>query len=135
MGRISQWIGQVGAKLKAMPRGTGQQAEAIAAQYLMGKGLQVRQRNYHTPLGEIDLICQDQQQLVFVEVRYKGGSDPMVSPAETITRSKQLKVIKAARYYVQRHDPAGQLSCRFDVVAMTGPLNDPQIDWLPHAFY
>ena len=135
MGRISQWFGQVGTKLKAMPSSKGQQAEAIAAQYLKRKGLTLVQQNYRTPLGEIDLICQDQQQLVFVEVRYKAGSDPLISPAETITRSKQLKVIKAARHYLQRHDPAGHLSCRFDVVAMTGQLSDPQIDWLPHAFY
>ncbi len=134
MGSIPKWLGQIIAGLTIVPDSKGHQAEQLAARYLQDHGLSLEASNYRTPLGEIDLICKDQDQLVFVEVRYKANQ-AWASPAESVTRSKQLKLIKAARQYLQQHDPAGHLSCRFDVVAMTGDIKAPVIDWLPNAFY
>jgi putative endonuclease len=133
VGKIPQWVGQLRSTLKGTAH-RGQRAEQLAARYLQRQGLQLVAQNYRTPLGEIDLICEDRDQLVFVEVRYKA-SDRNTSAAESITRSKQLKVMKAARQYVQQHDPAGLRSCRFDVVAMSGSLKEPEIEWIEHAFY
>jgi len=134
VGRISQWWHRLFVQLKQGSQSRGQQAEYLAERYLKRQGLLLIERNYQTKGGEIDLIMRDKSVLVFVEVRYKSSSD-WASPVESITLNKQQKIIKAAKQYLQQHDKHGKQSCRFDVVAMAGELNDPQIEWLPHAFY
>ena len=53
-----------------MPSRTkGELGEALAAQYLEAQGWRVAARNYRCPWGEIDLICENEQFLIFVEVK------------------------------------------------------------------
>ena len=85
-------------------------------------------RNYRCRRGEIDLVMRDGDTLAFVEVRYRK-SDKFGSPAESVTLTKQRRIIQAARHYLQRHPSA--LDCRFDVLALTG---DEQVEWLKNAF-
>ena len=47
----------------------GDSGEAFAAEYLAGKGFSILERNYRTPMGEIDLIARDGRVLVFIEVK------------------------------------------------------------------
>ena len=49
----------------------GKDAENRACHYLQAQGLQLLHRNYRSKGGEIDLILQDTDSLVFVEVRYR----------------------------------------------------------------
>ena len=56
-------------------REAGQHAESLACRHLETQGLTLIQQNFFTPLGEIDLIMQDQDSLVFVEVRYRRHVD------------------------------------------------------------
>lgn len=109
---------------------TGKAAEQIACRYLEARGLALRERNYRCRGGEIDLIMQTGNQLVFVEVRYRRHSR-YGSPAESVTATKQARVISAARHYLQRLPV--ELDCRFDVVAISGSRGE-QIDWIPDAF-
>ncbi|MGI9307144.1 MAG: YraN family protein, partial [Gammaproteobacteria bacterium] len=53
--------------------GTGKNAEQTAAAFLQKRGLRVLQKNYRSRRGEIDIIAEDGQTLVFVEVRRRGG--------------------------------------------------------------
>ncbi|NMM38780.1 MAG: YraN family protein [Glaciimonas sp.] len=104
----------------------GQAGEDAALAYLAAQGLTLLQRNFLCRGGEIDLVMQEGQALVFVEVRRRanlrhGGA------AASVTRSKQARLIIAAQIYLQRYrlPPA----CRFDVIAIDGE----QLEWLKNA--
>jgi uncharacterized protein (TIGR00252 family) len=81
------------------PAEIGRNAEQIVATHLGFNGYRVIETNYTTRLGEIDIIASQDETLVFVEVRarQRGG---MVSPAESLTSSKQQKMIAAAQQYM-----------------------------------
>lgn len=109
----------------------GNEAEKLACGYLEQKGLHTLERNYRCKMGEIDIIMQDQDTLVFVEVRYRK-QNAFGSAAESVTPSKQKKLIRAAYHYLGFHQRHNSL-CRFDVLAITGTANE-QIEWIPNAF-
>jgi putative endonuclease len=106
----------------------GGRKEEFALRYLQRRGLRLVTRNYRCRQGEIDLVMRDGDCLAFVEVRYRK-SQGFGSPAESVTRTKQQRIILAARHYLQHHPTA--LDCRFDVLALTGA---EQIEWLKNAF-
>jgi putative endonuclease len=108
---------------------SGAQAEALACAHLERAGLKPVARNYRCPQGEIDLIMDDRDTLVFVEVRYRR-SDAFGTPAETVDRRKQARLQAAAGHYLLTH--SADRACRFDVVAVSG--DDMRIEWLRNAF-
>ena len=118
------------------PRAVGDAAERRAAGFLADRGLHLIESNYRCRVGEIDLVMRDGECLVFVEVRLRAGRR-FVPAALTVDRHKQAKLTRAARRYLQQHDPDGRAVCRFDVVAIDGNLaaGDPQaIEWISDAF-
>jgi putative endonuclease len=102
--------------------------EHIACEYLQQQGLKLITQNFHSYFGELDLVMQDGDVLVFVEVRQRSQQD-FGGAAGSIDRHKQHSLIRTAQYYLmkQRHLPP----CRFDVVLMDKHLN---IEWLKNAF-
>ena len=109
----------------------GKNAELLAQRYLEKIGLQPRENNYRCRRGEIDLIMYDGDILVFVEVRYRK-SELFGSACESVTSSKQRKLLAAANLYLQQHDVYSP--CRFDIVGITGDNGDYRIAWLKDAF-
>lgn len=106
----------------------GAQGERNAENYLAGQGLKVVQRNYRCRGGEIDLLMQDGDTLVFVEVRVRNQMG-FGGPLASVDRRKQQRLALAAQHYLQRHGWAGP--CRFDVVG----LNEHQApQWIRNAF-
>lgn len=86
-------------------------------------------------MGEIDLIMLDRDTLVFVEVRYRKDGD-FCNPLETVTRSKQRKIIKAASHYLLTRLKSHDIPCRFDVVGVTREGTDNyHFEWIKNAFY
>lgn len=104
-------------------------AEDAAAEFLVGRGLELLQRNYRCRFGEIDLVLREGRTLVFVEVRYRG-SRSFGSAAESITAAKREKLLRAARHYMAAHRQFP--SCRFDAVLLNGDI--PDIEWVMNAF-
>lgn len=109
----------------------GESAEQLALSYLQSKNLKLIERNFRCKHGEIDLIMQDKNSLVFIEVRYRkhlqfGGG------AESIDYRKQQKILKTAEFFLQRHVNYNQYPCRIDVVSI-GP-GKTDIAWIPNAF-
>lgn len=96
----------------------GAWGEQKAAEYLARKGFTLVTRNYHSRYGEIDLIMEDAQYLVFVEVKLRKSSR-YGTPAESVTRSKQEKLRNTALMYLQSH--ATDKQPRFDVVELYAP--------------
>lgn len=102
---------------------------------MQGKGLEFCDSNFQCKTGEIDLIMKDQDMLVFVEVRYRAGSDHG-TPVATVTAGKQRKLIRTASFFLQQQFGDRWPACRFDVVGISGDLDGvPQIEWIPSAFY
>lgn len=110
----------------------GDKAEQQALIYLQQAGLTVVTRNFHRPGGEIDLIMQDGETLVFVEVRYRKSAK-FGSALESVTVQKQQRLIQTASAYIQQ-TPTHHPRYRFDVVAIMPENNSFNINWLKDAF-
>lgn len=94
----------------------GKEAEQAALQYLQRQGLLLIQQNYLCRLGEIDLIMQDQQQLVFIEVR-KRSHRAWGGAVASVDYHKQQRLIKTANLFLSQHRQHRDKTCRFDVIA------------------
>ena len=115
----------------AQPLLKGKNAEQFARRYLEQQGMCLVESNYRCKAGEIDLIMQERDTLVFVEVRYRGSAN-FGSAAESITPAKQRKLLTTARHYLQHHRTSAP--CRFDVVGITGQNGVDNIEWIKDAF-
>lgn len=109
---------------------TGAMAEDRAEVFLQQQGLVIRAKNYRCKLGEIDLIMQHTDTLVFVEVRLRTHQ-AFANAAESVTIQKQQKIIKTAQFYLQQHHLTDKAHCRFDVVAFN---DNGSPEWIKDAF-
>ena len=112
---------------------TGRRAESLAARYLERHGLRVVERNYRCAVGEIDLVCHDGDQIVFVEVRSRR-STRYGYPEESISATKRKRLIRLAQWYLRAR---GEQRCRarFDIVALLWDRSDnAEIRWIINAF-
>src|SRR5271165_7604038 len=92
----------------------GAAAEAAAADFLQGQGLEVLARNLRCRAGELDLVCLHEAVLVIVEVRQRGCTD-FGGAAGSVTPRKQRKIIRAARFFLQQKPRWRARAIRFDV--------------------
>lgn len=89
----------------------GKWGEDLAVQYLSQKGYLILARNVRTEYGEIDIIAQRDQILVFVEVKTRTNQD-FGYPEDALTEQKQSHLLKAIQAYLQKEDlvpPAWQV--------------------------
>ncbi len=93
----------------------GDWGEEVAARYLGGKGLRVIDRNVRSPFGEIDIVCENNKELVFVEVKTRN-STLYGYPEESVNATKQRKLRQLAQWYWNSHPRYGTI--RIDVVAI-----------------
>ncbi|MFA7094894.1 MAG: YraN family protein [Gammaproteobacteria bacterium] len=111
----------------------GRHAEELACRYLERQGLRLLERNYRCARGEIDLIMQHGEILVFVEVRYRRSS-VFGSGAESVDWRKRQRLTETALHYMQARKAAAR-PARFDVISVSpGPDRD-NIHWIPNAFH
>ena len=106
----------------------GTEAELNAQRHLQQHGLKTLARNHHCRGGEIDLIMQDGETLVFVEVRLRRNTRYGGALASVDWR-KQHRLSIAAQHYLQLHPWNGP--CRFDVVGLDA---SGKPDWIKNAF-
>lgn len=124
-----------------MSRFKGKQAEDIAASYIEKQNINIITRNFHSRFGEIDLIGLDmglhmglnKEILTFIEIRYRKD-EQFLSAIETIDQNKCKKIIKTSEVFLSKHKKYQSYFCRFDVVTITGKLNDPAIMWIKDSF-
>ena len=114
-------------------RQRGSHWERVAESFLRQRGLRTLTRNYQARVGEIDLIMADGDTLVFTEVRFRAD-ETYGSGADTVTRAKQQRIIRAARNYLARHATAHDVHCRFDVVSIGAREGRTLINWIRNAF-
>jgi putative endonuclease len=106
----------------------GRQAEAKAADYLKQQGLKLICQNYRCRSGEIDLVMQDQQELVFVEVKYRS-SNHFGGAAEYFHAAKRKKFESAVQHFLLEKglNPL-MVAHRIDLLA----IDKKDIQWLKH---
>lgn len=114
-------------------RQSGARWERHAEAFLCRQGLRLLRRNFHCRLGEIDLIMTDEDTLVFVEVRFRGANS-RGSGLESITQRKQVRLSRAAGVFLGRNPSLARRPCRFDVVALRGQRQGPDLHWIRNAF-
>lgn len=90
----------------------GEIGEEYAAKFLKKKKYKIISRNFRKKVGEIDLIAENRDYLVFVEVKTRHENS-MTSGADAVDRKKQLRIIKTASVYLSENET--EKFCRFDV--------------------
>ncbi|WIH04370.1 YraN family protein [Xanthomonas translucens pv. graminis] len=112
-------------------RQRGNDVEAAARAELERAGLQLIAANVTYRGGELDLVMQQAQCLVFVEVRYRRN-DAFGGGAASIDRRKRRRLVVAAQLFLAAHPHYANWPCRFDVVEAEG--EPPPLTWLRDAF-
>ena len=100
---------------KPVARALGLSGEALAADHLRRLGYRIVGSDVRTPLGQLDLVAQDGDVLVFVEVKARAGLGYGL-PQEAVGPQKIRKLRQLAAWYLQRHRHRGPV--RFDVVGL-----------------
>lgn len=111
----------------------GRRGEELAAKYLQKSGYKILELNYRGRLGEIDLVAEDGDCLIFVEVKTRS-SLAFGHPFESINSRKQRQMIRVAREYLAEHG-AEERVCRFDAVSVLHSGEQaPQLELIKNAF-
>jgi putative endonuclease len=110
---------------------TGRQGEDIAAAYFAERGYIIIERNWRCATGELDIIMEKEDILVFVEVRTRQGHN-FGSAEESITPTKQAKLIELAQTYL--HETAApHRAWRIDIAAIYLGPGLPQVNHIENA--
>ena len=107
----------------------GLEGEALAERWLSSEhGMTCLERRFRSRTGEIDLIMQDRDTIVFVEVKTRRTGDPGLG-LMAINRSKIRRITATARFYLMKTG-RNNVSCRFDCVEVFRG----EILYIPNAF-
>lgn len=112
--------------------GVGQRGEDLAYDLLKKKGYKVLERNFKSPLGEIDIIAREGKTLVFIEVKTRLSAD-FGTAKWAVGPKKQRKLSMVALDYLKRHSLSDQ-PARFDVVAIDLYQGQEKIELFRNAF-
>ena len=94
----------------------GIRGEKAAAQYLTRKGFEIRDRNWRCQAGEVDIVAEEEDALVFVEVKTRASCEHGF-PEEAVDAKKRRRYELIASYYLKDHE-VGDKAVRFDVVSI-----------------
>lgn len=110
----------------------GQQGEEAARDFLIARGLVIREQNWRMNKLEIDIVAHDPKTNVLHIVEVKTRSNCIYDPMKSITRAKQQYLINAANAYLHYY----HLQCGiiFDVILVVGMPGNFQIQYIPNAF-
>lgn len=111
----------------------GKKAEIAVVNLLQANHFKILEQNYTKFYGEIDIIAQKDDIIVFVEVKARNNSQ--TSMFEIVTKSKQQKIIRTALAYIAATKKQ-YVTYRFDVALIAGnKCDDTKITYIPNAFY
>lgn len=110
----------------------GKRGENIALDHLLSNGYKILERNWTTGKKEIDIIAEDNNYLVFVEVKTRAA-DFQVHPRDAVSVPKQRNIIYAAQNYIERL--GSDKEARFDIVSIVVDGRKFKIEHIEDAFY
>lgn len=115
----------------------GRIGEQMVADFLKTRGYIIFYQNYRCSFGEIDIIAEDRENLIFVEVKTRS-SDLLMSPADAVDDIKQGKIIKTAKNFrAKAHHSGGY---RFDIAEVLCRRNASgemkfSLNYIKNAFF
>lgn len=96
----------------------GKAGENIAANFLEKQGFIIIERNWRfSRMGEIDIIAQDKNTLVFIEVKARS-SNLFGTPLESVDEKKFNKIQKLAEIYLSQNSNINYDGIRFDLIGI-----------------
>ena len=113
----------------------GVNGEVLATKYLVKQGYDILALNYRSRYGEIDIIAEKDEYIVFAEVKTRGENS-LGEPREAVTKEKQRKIIGTASLYISKVGTDKQP--RFDVIEVLLPRNPfrkVKVRIIENAFY
>jgi putative endonuclease len=110
----------------------GKEGEMLAADFLVGKGFEIVERNYRHKRSEIDLIVKKNNWMIFVEVKMRS-SDAYGYPEDFVDYKKAKNIIKGAEEYTYQKDWQGNV--RYDIVSIREQHGEREIVHFEDAFY
>lgn len=114
--------------MKIYNRKIGAEGETEVVRFLKQKKYRIIDTNYHTIFGEIDIIAQERETLVFVEVK-RRLTLAFGRPCEAVDSRKQHKIRNSATCYL-KEKRLWNMPCRFDVIEVV----DTKINHIENAF-
>ena len=81
----------------------GSIGESVCCEYLESLGFEIKERNFHTRHGEIDIIAESDRYIVFAEVKLRAVGDNLLKygrPSMAVTKNKMKNIIYSARVYL-----------------------------------
>jgi putative endonuclease len=129
LAKVTRWRKFVPSSNRRMQ---GVSGETTAAQYLQRQGFRILKQNYRYERGEIDIVAEDKNELVFVEVKARH-SNAYGTPEEAVTPKKQQQIRSVAEGYLAEHN-GNERVCRFDVIAIDWRGNQTDIRHYRNAF-
>ena len=114
----------------------GDQGEQIAADHLKKNHYRILDRNYRCRCGEIDIIAEDGECLVFIEVKTTASdiAEMYKAPSEAVDEKKKSCIIECAVDYI-KDKRKGYALYRFDVAEVYLNRETPEINYIKNAFY
>lgn len=103
----------------------GNIGEDLAARTLKKKGYEILTRQYRCRYGEIDLVCQFKNVIVFVEVKSRHDST-FGYPEDSVTQIKRRHLAACAEAYLDAYHIL-QVPWRVDVIAIEFEHDPPRI--------
>ena len=111
----------------------GARGEALAWNFLRKQGYSILEKNYRTRFGEVDVIAQKGDVLVFLEVKTRRDHQ-FGFPAESVNWKKRQKLTRVAEAYLQAKRLENQAT-RFDILSITWDgRTEPHFSLLEDAF-
>ncbi len=113
----------------------GQAGEEAAVAFLKKKGYRILETNFRSAVGELDIVAEQKQTVVFIEVKTRSSPE-FGHPSQAVTPAKQRKLAQVAQSFLARYKIQDR-DIRFDVVSISGDPDHPKgwsLDLLPDAF-
>lgn len=114
---------------KKNTKAIGDSAEELACNFLKKNKIKILERNFRVHTGEIDIIAREKDTIIFIEVKFRKNSN-FGHPFESVTPTKQQKIIQTAQFFLQKHQTLSNYNCRFDVIS----IENSDINWIKNAF-
>jgi putative endonuclease len=92
------------------------------------KGYQILEKNFKCRRGEVDIVAERGDTIVFVEVK-TWRSMPSEALEQAISTKKQSRILAAAQHYLLSHPKAAPLHIRFDVILLREPARGDVEHW------
>jgi putative endonuclease len=110
----------------------GKRGEELALRFLKKSGYKIVERNYICKMGEMDIIAQEKDTLVFVEVKTRTSMD-FGPPQLAVNPTKQMQLSKVALNFL-KEKRVEDVKARFDVVAIVLKPTGEEVELIKDAF-